>query len=323
MKRRIVVYLIVFQIVIIGIIVANMMHKANKVVSLTEGMKVNATLIPHLPTYYEPLPSVRMESDLSWLGKEHHYTVINHFNSDTLHQEEEIPIEKKENVFRIITIGDSFTFGANVNTAENYPSKLQHLLDKKCGSGNKFEVINLGVSGYDVEYTVERFKYRGLKYDPDLVLWLIIPDHLTRINKLISEKTEAFKKIMLSTAEGRKELDEGPYAHLAKAREFIKWEMGEMKIVEYQRNIFDKYVLHYTGPTIFVSFEDSGLTQLQVQLLQEMIKKNKNIEYFDRLRSLKRNGGLMPDQHPSKKGHTLIAEDIFNYLINKKMVACS
>lgn len=322
MKLRIATYLIISQLAIIGIIVAGLTHQAKTVVSLTEGMKVNSSLVPNLPTYYEPLPNVRMESELSWLGKEYQYTVINHFNSDTFHQEEEIPIEKGENVFRIITVGDSFTFGAYVNTAENYPSRLQQLLDKECGLSKKIEVINLGVSGYDVEYAVGRFKYRGIKYDPDLVLWLIIPDHLTRINKLISDRAEGFKRQMLSTPEGRRELSMGPYSYLAKARDFIKWEIGEDKIMDYQKKIFESYGLLYARHTIFMSFKDSGFTQSQTELLQEIIRQNKNVTHFDHLRSLKKNESLLPDGHPNRKGHGLIAEDIYNYLISKKLIVC-
>lgn len=93
------------------------------------------------------------------------------------------PLEKPENTFRIVVLGDSFTFGQGVKRDETFPKRLEHLLNK-ASAGTKFEVINLGFCGLNTggefEMLAERGinpdtwqpdgRYRGLAYSPDLII---------------------------------------------------------------------------------------------------------------------------------------------------------
>ena len=54
---------------------------------------------------------------------------------------------KKPLSFRIICLGDSWTFGANVDQKEAYPQRLQSLLRAEFPDA-EFEVFNLGVLAY-------------------------------------------------------------------------------------------------------------------------------------------------------------------------------
>lgn len=86
-----------------------------------------------------------------------------------------------------------------VNTNENFSEKIEHHLNSKykCGVINNFEVINLGVGGYDAEYVIERFIRRGIKYNPDLVIWLLNNWNLEKIN----EFEEKIRKELISKGE--------------------------------------------------------------------------------------------------------------------------
>lgn len=55
----------------------------------------------------------------------------------------EFPRVKPSSVFRIICIGDSWTFGANVGQNEAYPQRLGTLLGQEFPEAD-FEVLNLG-----------------------------------------------------------------------------------------------------------------------------------------------------------------------------------
>jgi hypothetical protein len=66
--------------------------------------------------------------------------------------------------WRVVVLGDSFTFGEGVGDDETYPSRLQALL------GSDAEVINLGVHGYGHDQMLIRLREEGLRYAPDLVL---------------------------------------------------------------------------------------------------------------------------------------------------------
>lgn len=95
----------------------------------------------------------------------------------------EYGLEKSPGTFRIVVLGDSYTFGQGVKRDETFPKKLEKMLNSKNGQ-IKFEVINLGFCGLntvgELEMLAERginpitwqpdYKYRGLAYKPDLIL---------------------------------------------------------------------------------------------------------------------------------------------------------
>jgi len=92
-------------------------------------------------------------------------------------------------------LGDSFTFGSSVKREKNYPATLTRLLNngKICPANVSFEVINLGVYGYDLNYALERFKMRGLKYRPDLVIWLINDWNFTSYKEYFLPRSEQLR----------------------------------------------------------------------------------------------------------------------------------
>ena len=83
-----------------------------------------------------------------------------------------------------------------VNTKDNWSKKLEDILNKnlsKCNKINKFEVINLGEYGYDIQYSVERYKIRRQKYKPHLILWFLKNDDFEEINEIMRENEEKYK----------------------------------------------------------------------------------------------------------------------------------
>lgn len=75
-------------------------------------------------------------------------------------------INKDQNIWRIMAIGDSFTFGAYVSDNNTYPAILQSLLPASVSA----EVINAGVSSYTLEDETDYLISKGIKMHPDLVL---------------------------------------------------------------------------------------------------------------------------------------------------------
>ena len=64
---------------------------------------------------------------------------------------------------RILFLGDSFTFGDEVDDNETYPYYLQQMLPNT-------EVINLGVHGYGHDQMLIYLKEEGVKYKPDIIV---------------------------------------------------------------------------------------------------------------------------------------------------------
>lgn len=76
---------------------------------------------------------------------------------------------KPANIYRVLVLGDSITFGWGVPFEYTYPKYLEKMLNT--GDTNvKFQVINTGVGNYNTQSEVEFLKKEGLKYNPDMIV---------------------------------------------------------------------------------------------------------------------------------------------------------
>lgn len=145
-------------------------------VSVSRINKNNIVLRPddHLKHFYEWDAHQTIVYDRSWLP----YVVTTKTNNDGLISLVDYEITKPPSVFRIIALGDSFTEGPFVDPDLTYPKQLGIALNAQppCASINTYEVLNFGVGGYDIEYAAARFLSRGVKYQPDMIIWFLKND---------------------------------------------------------------------------------------------------------------------------------------------------
>jgi len=85
-----------------------------------------------------------------------------------LRESRELLEEENPEIVRIFFVGDSFVFGLGVNQDKTIPILLEKKLNETL-SGQKFEVINLGVPGYNIALENKYFD-RFKKFEPDVVL---------------------------------------------------------------------------------------------------------------------------------------------------------
>ncbi len=92
-------------------------------------------------------------------------------------RDREFTIPKPSNVFRIVALGDSFTFGWAVSGEQSYPKQLEKLLNEKLSSetGLKYEVVNTGVFLYGPIQYDSILRNQSMKYQPDLVIMGLFP----------------------------------------------------------------------------------------------------------------------------------------------------
>lgn len=76
---------------------------------------------------------------------------------------------KPKGTYRIIVLGDSVAFGRFNLPEDNLPRRLEKALKARCPSQN-FEVLNMGVEGYNTIQEEELLKAKALAYEPDLVI---------------------------------------------------------------------------------------------------------------------------------------------------------
>jgi len=129
----------------------------------------------------------------------------------------EFPATKSSSVFRIVCVGDSWTFGANVGQESTYPEELQTLLRREYPQA-RFEVFNLGVLGYSSYQGLGLLRAKIAELAPDFVVIAFAMNDsniagyrdkdvpasnqrqdstVTRLNRLL-EKTEMYKLLRYS-----------------------------------------------------------------------------------------------------------------------------
>lgn len=76
---------------------------------------------------------------------------------------------KKANVYRILAIGDSFTFGPNLQLGDTFPTRLEYLLNLS-PKALQAEVLNWGIPGYSTAQEYRMLRDGFDKASPDLIV---------------------------------------------------------------------------------------------------------------------------------------------------------
>lgn len=90
-------------------------------------------------------------------------------------RDREFATAKPRDVYRIAVIGDSVTFGFHLDQQQAFPKRLEALLNRHSPAGSlTYEVLNLGVNGYNTTQAVEALRVRGLRFEPDLIIYTYV-----------------------------------------------------------------------------------------------------------------------------------------------------
>ena len=77
----------------------------------------------------------------------------------------------KGDVYRIVALGASTTFGITLNSDDRpWPELLQEVITERLKPARKVEVVNAGVPGYRLEFNVHRLAPDILPLKPDLII---------------------------------------------------------------------------------------------------------------------------------------------------------
>jgi lysophospholipase L1-like esterase len=79
------------------------------------------------------------------------------------------PEIRDDGSIRVLALGDSSTFGWNVDPEQAYPGALERLLNRRAGE-RRYQVINAGVAGYSSYQGLVYLRERGLALKPAIVL---------------------------------------------------------------------------------------------------------------------------------------------------------
>ena len=83
---------------------------------------------------------------------------------------------KTPGTFRILGLGDSFTYGVGVPFEETYLSRLEAMLNHRTGVHPKIEIINAGIPRYFPQTERLLLESYGAQFQPDLVTVAFLPN---------------------------------------------------------------------------------------------------------------------------------------------------
>lgn len=268
--------------------------------------------------FYEPKPN-SIDDANTWNPNKATYNI----NADTLNERFNYSIQKSKDIYRIITLGDSFTYGLYVNTKDNWTERLEDNFNKNllCKKINRFEVINLGVHGYDLQYSLERYKMRGIKYNPDLVLWFITDPN--RIDEKLIPLSQYFTEQLKQSGEFDKlNIFEKYYGPWRMARDEIYKLLGEQGIYDYQKRSLKEMRSYYKNKLILLM--EPWFNKKEEKAFTEFREEYNNVFFYNKIiNTNNKNLHFEQDGHPNQKGHLAISGDIFNYLTRNKIIPCN
>ena len=321
MKNKVIILLIFTQVIIVGYLGFTIYQKRQpNILGQVTYSPLNKDALVYNPEselkyFYEPSENLVEDPHESWGISKANYNI----NSDLLHDRFDYSVEKPENTFRIITLGDSFTYGAYLDTHLNFTEQLEDLLNKENDCKN-FEVINLGVAGYDIQYSVERFMLRGQKYDPDLIVWLIKSDDFYAPNELIMEK-QIYYTEMIDPEVIRDIAATGNMLNVQLAINDLRSKYESEEILGYERSNLDRLISQYNGNIVAAGW--NVMFQSYKNVLSDEDDANSNFFYFDLpFLDFEDERYLLPDSHPNAAGHKRLADEIFEYLRKNDLIPC-
>jgi lysophospholipase L1-like esterase len=122
---------------------------------------------PLIPYKYRPLSTQQIPTEPGEQPIEYRH------NSLGFRDEEHVR-PKPPGVFRIVALGDSFTYGVGVEFEDSYLVRLERMLNAR--PGPRVEIIKLGIPRYFPAAERLVLEHYGLPFEPDLVLVAVLPN---------------------------------------------------------------------------------------------------------------------------------------------------
>jgi len=125
---------------------------------------------PYVP--FKPRPNSVVSEEV----EERNNQVVEYRHNSAGFRDVEHALAKPPGVFRILGLGDSFTYGALTDFQTTYLYRLEQMLNQRPGEHPKVEIIKTGVSRYWTLPERLLFEHYGAAYSPDLVLVGFLPN---------------------------------------------------------------------------------------------------------------------------------------------------
>ena len=251
-------------------------------------------------------------------------------NSDGF-RDREFSVEKPNSTFRIIFLGDSFTFGIGIESNETFPKLLENKLNE-VKNGKSYEVMNFGVPGYNTLDEIQFFKDVGLKYNPNMVvvgfidndiddnveMWQRISEGINVSNNTIKEgDIESQIKITNLQLDIIKQYEHEIFTNESNFNlhwnKIVAQPLSELSALSKKNNFTVTIVMLDTNP---VQKESEGLDTIANEYGWHVVKLEQVLKSYPKIElALSEN-----DWHFNYFASQIVASQIYGYLIDKNLI---
>ena len=115
-----------------------------------------------------------IDSTLGWTNRPGYEGEWSRHNALGMRAQTEYGLESKEGVTRVAVLGNSFSYGAEVDHGQSFPARLDAL-------DPALEVLNFSVAAYGMDQCLIQYTERIRPYQPDVVVVGVAPDNVRRL----------------------------------------------------------------------------------------------------------------------------------------------
>ena len=245
-------------------------------------------------------------------------------------RDKEYSIEKAENVFRIIGLGDAVTFGLGVNNNETWTSFLERNLNNDedlTQAGQKFEVINFGFPFWNTKKEIQAFELKALKYTPDLVILQYMENDAQDTSRVDALQKYYFKEITktISDKDIARNLAEGISFKMVREAGIKQGLDEEMKIVVESLDVLKKLSERYNFKVIIMHYS-SLFYKRHLKYMRNLSRKRYHWLFMETdvetIKGFKRKDFALGENtfYLNSLGYESTSLQVLNFLKNNKYV---
>ena len=261
--------------------------------------------------------------------------------------------------YRILSLGESTTWGHGVRAEHTYSALLEDLLNdaSRNSGGPTFGVINAGVPAYTSFQSLKYLELRGVKLQPDMVLfyhefndylptalrdfgsdeldfsltdWQRYDSRRQKLHRWLQQFSATYRFAIYLSARRQLDrlqgLDHGMRAEVMRDDELREMRFPIRVSDDERARVFE--ALHAlcrdTGALLVVIHPSYDMWEHQECLITEFCQKNQVplFNAYDSLHPAGAGAGVMfvDPLHPSKRGHRALARGIFRFLVTNRLV---
>jgi len=164
------------------------------------------------------------------------------------YRDEEVKNPKPSNSYRILAIGDSFTWGLGVEAEDSWVEQLQSMLNDSrirnpVFQDKRIEIINTGVGSWNTEVEYAFLKNKGIKLEPDAVILGFLSNDFRAGNTdfkidergFLTTESEGNTLLHLQSLLYEEEASKNIFRKLIESSHAIRWASGRRMRTEKQK----------------------------------------------------------------------------------------